>query len=42
MFHLYLFNLDRVLRDIQQLLAELTVPKPDQVKVESYLQGEVL
>jgi hypothetical protein len=36
------FNPDRVLRDIQKLLAELSVPKYDEVKVESCVQSEVL
>jgi hypothetical protein len=35
-------NPDKVLRDIQKPLAELTVPKADEVKVRSCLQGEVL
>jgi hypothetical protein len=36
------FNPDRVLRDIQKPLAELTVPKADEVKVGSCPQDEVL
>ncbi|KAJ8096508.1 hypothetical protein POJ06DRAFT_287402 [Lipomyces tetrasporus] len=34
------FNPDRVLRDIQKPLAELTVPKADEVKMGSCPQGE--
>ena len=36
------FNPDRVLRDIQKPLAELTVPKADEVEVGSCPQDEVL
>ena len=36
------FSPDRVLRDIQKPLAELTVPKADEVKVGSCPQDEVL
>jgi DDE superfamily endonuclease len=36
------FSPDRVLRDIQKPLAELSVPKNDEVKVESCPQSEVL
>lgn len=36
------FNPDRVLRDIQKPLNELTIPKADEVKIGSYLQDEVL
>ena len=39
---LYPFSPDRVLRDIQKPLAELYVPKVDEVKVESCPQGAVL
>jgi len=39
---LFPFNPDRVLRDIQKPLAELTVPKVDEMKVGSCPQGEVL
>jgi DDE superfamily endonuclease len=39
---LFPFNPDRVLRDIQKPLAELTVPKVDEIKVGSCPQGEVL
>jgi hypothetical protein len=39
---LFPFNPDRVLRDIQKPPAELTVPKADEVKVESCPQDEVL
>jgi hypothetical protein len=39
---LYPFNPDRVLRDIQKPLAELTVPKADEMKAGSCPQGEVL
>jgi hypothetical protein len=37
---LYPFNPDKVLKDIQKLLAELCIPKD--TKVETYLQVEVL
>jgi DDE superfamily endonuclease len=39
---LFPFNPDRVLRDIQKPLAELTVPKVDEMKAGSCPQGEVL
>ena len=39
---LYPFNPDRVLRDMPKPLAELTVPKADEVKVGPHSQGEVL
>jgi hypothetical protein len=39
---IYLFNLDRVLRDIQKPLAKLTVPKADEVELGPYLQDKVL
>lgn len=39
---LHPFNPDRVLRDIQKPLAELTVPEVDEVKVRSCPQDEVL
>jgi hypothetical protein len=38
---LYPFNPERVLRDIQKPLAELTVPKVDVMKVESCPQDKV-
>ena len=39
---LYPFSPDKVLREIQKPLAELYVPKDDEVKVESCPQGTVL
>jgi hypothetical protein len=39
---LFPFNPDRVLGDIRKPLAELTVPKADEVKVGSSQQDEVL
>lgn len=38
----FLFNSDKILRDIQKLLTELTVLKADEVKVSSCSQNEVL
>src|SRR2546423_9465554 len=39
---LYPFNPDRMVRDIQKPLAELSLPKADEVKVGSCPQDEVL
>ena len=38
---LFLFNLDRVLRDMPKPFANLTIPKADKVKVGSCHQDEV-